>query len=302
MKYDIFISYRREGGYDTAKHLNDLLVRDGYRVSFDIDTLRNGNFDTQLLTRIEECQDFILIVDGNAFDRTLDPTFDRDKDWLRCELAHALKHNKNIIPIFLAGVTGFPDGLPDDIADVVKKNAPEYNRYYFDAFYDKLKKDLVTLKESDNKIKGAEIALYHIADATKDGYNLDFSLRGEITNCNVSLDDLTGDSTFEYLGGNNRENEITIISSVENVIVTCNKIQASQEYKGGKNSPKFALFGYENGNNSIFGGNNTFLGWYENAEELKKEIVAIKEMRKHIAAYIKNMKEAAEILREDKSC
>ncbi len=24
-KYDIFISYRREGGYDTAKHLNDLL-------------------------------------------------------------------------------------------------------------------------------------------------------------------------------------------------------------------------------------------------------------------------------------
>ena len=94
---------------------------------------------------------------------------------------------------------------------------------------------------------------------------------------NISLDDLTGDSTFEYLGGNNRENEITIISSVENVIVTCNKIQASQEYKGGKNSPKYALFGYENGNNSIFGGNNTFLGWYENGEELKKEIVAIKE-------------------------
>ena len=30
--------------------------------------------------------------------------------------------------------------------------------------------------------------------------------------------------------------------------------------------------GYENGNNSIFGGNNTFLGWYENGEELKKEI------------------------------
>ena len=35
--------------------------------------------------------------------------------------------------------------------------------------------------------------------------------------------------------------------------------------------------GYENGNNSIFGGNNTFLGWYENGEELKKEIEAIKE-------------------------
>ena len=140
MKYDIFISYRREGGYDTAKHLNDLLVRDGYRVSFDIDTLRNGDFDTQLLSRIEECKDFILILDKHAFDRTLDKTFDPTKDWMRCELAHALKHNKNIIPVFLSGVIGFPDGLPSDIANVTKKNGPEYNRYYFNDFYETLKK------------------------------------------------------------------------------------------------------------------------------------------------------------------
>ena len=140
MKYDVFISYRREGGYDTAKHLNDLLVRDGYKVSFDIDTLRNGDFDIQLLSRIEECKDFILIVDKHAFDRTLDKTFDSTKDWMRCELAHALKHNKNIIPVFLSGVTGFPDGLPKDIVNVTKKNGPEYNRYYFNDFYETLKK------------------------------------------------------------------------------------------------------------------------------------------------------------------
>lgn len=148
MKYDIFISYRREGGYDTAKHLNDLLVRDGYKVSFDIDTLRNGDFDVQLLERIEQCKDFILIVDQHAFDRTLNPTFDRKKDWLRCELAHALKHNKNIIPIFLSGVKGFPEGLPDDIANVEKKNAPEYSHYYFDAFYERLKTDFILSKSN----------------------------------------------------------------------------------------------------------------------------------------------------------
>ena len=61
-KYDIFISYRRDGGYDTAKHLYDLLTRDGYSVSFDIDTLRNGDFDIELLKRVEECVDFILIL------------------------------------------------------------------------------------------------------------------------------------------------------------------------------------------------------------------------------------------------
>jgi hypothetical protein len=138
-KYDIFISYRREGGYDTAKHLNDLLVRDGYRVSFDIDTLRNGDFDEQLYDRIDQCEDFILIVDAHAFDRSLDPKSDPATDWLRCELAYALKKGKNIIPIFLSGVKGFPDNLPEDIHGVVQKNGPEYNRYYFNDFYETLK-------------------------------------------------------------------------------------------------------------------------------------------------------------------
>ena len=94
--FDIFISYRRQGGYDTAKHLNDLLVRDGYRGSFDIDTLRNGDFDVQLLNRIDQCEDFILIVDEKAFERTLDVNFNPQKDWLRNELAYALAKNKNI--------------------------------------------------------------------------------------------------------------------------------------------------------------------------------------------------------------
>ena len=139
-KYDIFISYRHEGGFDTAKHLNDLLTRDGYRVSFDIDTLRSGDFDTQLYERIDNCKDFILIVDEHAFDRTIKYKIPPQKDWLRCELARALEKKKNIIPIFLSGVKGFPNGLPKDISGVVKKNGPEYNRYYFNDFYRELKK------------------------------------------------------------------------------------------------------------------------------------------------------------------
>lgn len=152
-KYDIFISYRREGGYDTAKHLYDLLTRDGYKVSFDIDTLRNGDFDTSLLNRIDECKDFILIVDAHAFDRTLDPQFNPQNDWLRQELAYALKKGKNIIPIFLNGVNGFPENLPSDIKGVSKKNGPEYNRYYFNDFYNTLKNRFVTSKSSKNILR-----------------------------------------------------------------------------------------------------------------------------------------------------
>jgi len=151
--YDIFISYRREGGYDTAKHLNDLLTRDGYKVSFDIDTLRSGDFDTQLFDRIDNCKDFILIVDKNAFVRTLNPSYDPQKDWMRCELSQALKKGKNIIPIFLTGINGFPEGLPDDIAGVVTKNGIEFNRSYFDAFYDDLKKRFLISKPQRIKLK-----------------------------------------------------------------------------------------------------------------------------------------------------
>lgn len=139
-KYDVFISYRREGGYETAKHLYDLLSKDGYKVSFDIDTLRSGDFDKQLLSRIEKCKDFVIIVDKHAFDRTLDGSCDPNQDWLRCELSYALKTNKNIVPIFLSGIKGFPEGLPDDVVEVCKKNGPEYSKYYFDDFYKKLKK------------------------------------------------------------------------------------------------------------------------------------------------------------------
>lgn len=146
MKYDIFISYRREGGYELAKHLNDLLVRDGYKVSFDMDTLRSGDFDTQLLSRIDECKDFIIIVDEHAFDRISDSKYKSKTDWLRSELAYALKRNKNIIPIFY-GVNSFSRwNLPNDIVGVTKKNGPEYNKYHFNSFYSILKKRFIHKK------------------------------------------------------------------------------------------------------------------------------------------------------------
>lgn len=154
--YDIFISYRRDGSFETAKHLNDLLVHDGYTVSFDIDTLREGPFDETLLKRIEQCVDFIIVVDKHTFDRTLDPTFDPRKDWLRVELAHALKLKKNIIPVLLSGVNGFPANLPKDIAEISSMNGPEYNRYYFDEFYRRLKFFLRCVPRDAKKMDGGK--------------------------------------------------------------------------------------------------------------------------------------------------
>ena len=163
-QYDIFLSYRRRGGWETAKHLSDLLTRDGYSVSFDVDTLRDGRFDTQLLTRIEGCKDFILIVDKNCFDRTLDPEMDPKDDWLRCELACALKNDIHIIPVFLSGTGTFPAGLPDDIKDVVFSNGIPHDMYYFDAYYEKLKSFLNSVPRSDEaSLSGRHKLLKHAA-------------------------------------------------------------------------------------------------------------------------------------------
>ena len=150
MKYDIFISYRRIGGYDTAKHLYDLLTHDGYNVSFDIDTFKRGDFEIEALKRIDECTDFILILNKEVFDKCLDPGVDKKDDRLRTELAYALEKKKNIIPVMLEGFNDFPRNLPDDIIEISKRNGPKFDRYYFNEFYQRLKKDF--LQTSINKL------------------------------------------------------------------------------------------------------------------------------------------------------
>lgn len=50
----------------------------------------------------------------------------------------------------------------------------------------------ITLKEgTDNYIEGAEITIYHIADAVNDNGNLAYSLREELGTCDINLNDLT---------------------------------------------------------------------------------------------------------------
>ena len=136
--YDIFISYRRDGGGATAGRINDMLTNDGYSVSYDVDTLREGPFDNQLLARIEQCQDFVLVVDKDCFKRTVDPATDPKEDWLWQELSYALRLKKNVIPVLLAGAD-FPKRLPEDIESVRKHNGPKCVHEYFDSFYEKLK-------------------------------------------------------------------------------------------------------------------------------------------------------------------
>jgi hypothetical protein len=144
MKYDVFISYRREGGYFPAQAMYDRLKMDKYRVHFDLDTLRNGDFDEALYQRIDECTDFVIILNKGVFDRCF--TTPKEDDWLRIELAYALEKGKNIVPITLDEDFKFPKNLPEDIAKVTKKNALEYHKRFSNAFYSYLENKFLLSK------------------------------------------------------------------------------------------------------------------------------------------------------------
>lgn len=139
-EYDIFISYRRTGGSATALHMYYLLNEEGYKVSFDIDTLREGKFAPELFDRIDKCTDFVIILNNGAFERTISKKCPKENDWMRMELARAIEKKKNIIPIILPDFD-MPEKriLPNDINSIVDYNGPHYSDEYFDSFFNKLK-------------------------------------------------------------------------------------------------------------------------------------------------------------------
>ena len=126
MKYDIFISYRREsGGYEAALPLVEKLRSAGYRVFFDLEDLNPGKFNEQLLGVIERCKDFVVVLPANGLDRCGDPG-----DWVRREIVHAIACDKNIIPVMLRGFA-WPSELPPELAELpdyqgISASSPEF--------------------------------------------------------------------------------------------------------------------------------------------------------------------------------
>lgn len=132
MKYDIFISYRREGGDELARLIYDRLTARGYRVFFDIESLRSGEFNKQLLAVIEECRDMIVVLPPGALERC-----SNEGDWLYLELEHAMKNRKNIIPVMMKGFE-WPETLPKGLEGLQNYNGIQDSKDYFDAVIDKL--------------------------------------------------------------------------------------------------------------------------------------------------------------------
>ncbi len=150
MNCDVFISYRRDGGDMTAMHIYQALKERGYNVFYDLEVLRAGKFNEALLEAIDSCQDFVLILSPHALDRCQE-----EGDWVRREIAEALKKKKNIVPILLNGFR-FPESLPREIDEVRFQNGLSATTEYFSESMDRLAdRYLISKPVSGKKRTGA---------------------------------------------------------------------------------------------------------------------------------------------------
>lgn len=129
-----FISYRREGGADTARLIRAALEARGYSAFLDVESLGASHFDERLFAAIEQAPNFLLILSPGSLDRCHEPG-----DWLCREIGHALATGRNIVPLLKDGFVFPPAGsLPADLADLPRHNGIPMSHVYFDAAIDKL--------------------------------------------------------------------------------------------------------------------------------------------------------------------
>ena len=93
---------------------------------------------------------------------------------------------------------------------------------------------------------------------------------------NVSLDSLLGEEIKPTAPENGKSSGmIRIISPNEWVVINVSKVTRSQQFKGGKNSPKYALGASDGNDMSFWGAQTTFLAWYRNLDDITREIAEI---------------------------
>jgi len=131
--FDAFISYRRETGSDLASLLKmQLENRFHKRIFLDVNELQVGRFDEELLRRIEEAPNFILILSRASLDRCANKS-----DWLKREIMHALRTDRNIIPV-LTDSFSFPSEeswplLPPEMRVLPSLNGVTYSHIHQDS-------------------------------------------------------------------------------------------------------------------------------------------------------------------------
>lgn len=125
MKYDIFISYRRQGGQQYARTLQLMLEKKGYTVFLDYDELVDNPFQPQIEEAIRNSSVYIIILSAGALDQCY-----QEGNWVRREIEIALDAGIHYVPVNPDNTyTGMPETVPKHIRKAIEEN--QQSEVYF---------------------------------------------------------------------------------------------------------------------------------------------------------------------------
>lgn len=117
-KYDIFISYRRDGGAQYARILQLMLIQRGYKVFLDYDELRDGAFTDRIIAAIKAAPVFMPVLSADSMKRCVN-----EGDWVRKEILLAAQEGKHFVPIDPDRTfNGTPEGVPVALKESIEGN------------------------------------------------------------------------------------------------------------------------------------------------------------------------------------
>ena len=138
----IFISYRRDDSQWQTKAIYEALSRHVANpkedIFFDLDSMTVGlNFRQQIETTVQKC-DMLVAMIGRNWLAAVDPDtgrrrLDDPRDFVRAEIAAALKRNIPVVPVLLDGVAvPEADELPEDIRELSERHGVKVRADSFD--------------------------------------------------------------------------------------------------------------------------------------------------------------------------
>ena len=131
----VFISYRREDGAASARSICDRLTQvfGSANIFMDVNSLVPGQrFDVELDTALSQCKVFLAIIGPRWMELLEKRERDGEHDYVRQELATALRRNMIVIPVLAEGAR-LPRSasLPPDISAVVMHQKQEVTHERF---------------------------------------------------------------------------------------------------------------------------------------------------------------------------
>ena len=117
MSQKIFISYHRDDSAASAIGISQSLENEfgGKNVFIDVDMRAGAKFPDVLETRLAECKVMLVLIGPgwiDARDEQGHRQLDNPDDWVRLEIAHALKRKITVIPVQINRARRCPHGPP----------------------------------------------------------------------------------------------------------------------------------------------------------------------------------------------